>query len=164
MIISLIVAMDERGGIGKENHLTWHLPSDLKRFKKLTMDHYIVMGRKTFETIGRPLKGRKMIILTHRKDYFPEGCLVVNSLWPAINIAEVNCESELFIIGGGEIFTLAIDLADKIYMTMVHTNINADVFFPKINQSDWEIIEIEKGSTSDIDDFGSDFKILQRVH
>ncbi len=164
MIISLIVAMDERGGIGKENHLPWHLPADLKRFKKLTMGHYIVMGRKTYETIGRPLPGRKMIIVTHRKDYFPEDCLVVDSLWTAINVAEVNQESELLIIGGGEIFSQAIGLANKIYLTIVRTDVNADVFFPKIDPSEWEIMQIENHFIDVEEDFRSDFKILQRLH
>ena len=103
-----------------------------------------------------------MIIVTHRKEYFHEGCSVVNSLEAAIDVAEVNHESELFIIGGGEIFALAIDLANKIYMTNVHADVNADVFFPKIDLSDWEIIEFDNSLPNDEDDLGSDFRILQR--
>src|SRR4030066_2251502 len=121
MIVSLIVAMDEKGGIGKQNQLPWHLPSDLKRFKSLTMGHHIVMGRKTYETIGKPLPGRTMVIITRRKAYHPTGCIVVNSILEATRFAETNHEDELFIIGGGEIFKKAIGLAKKIYLTTVPT-------------------------------------------
>lgn len=164
MIISLLVAMDKRRGIGKNNQLAWHLSSDMKRFKKLTVGHHLVMGRKTYETIGKPLPGRLMIIITHRKNYSPKECLVVNSLEAAINLARGNRENELFIIGGGEVFTQAFSLADKIYLTTVHTDINADVFFPKIDFSHWEVITEEDILQNENDEFGSDFRILISKH
>jgi dihydrofolate reductase len=164
VIISLIVAMDEKGGIGKENRLPWHLSSDLKRFKQLTMGHHIVMGRKTYETIGRPLPGRIMIIVTRRKGFFPEGCVVANSLTAAIDMAEAANESELFIIGGGEIFSQAITKADIIYLTSIHINVNADVFFPKFNLREWEIDKYETIAKTEDDDYPSDFTIFRRVH
>jgi dihydrofolate reductase len=115
LIISIIVAVDEKNGIGKSGGLPWRLPSDLKRFKKITMGHHLLMGRKTYETIGRPLPGRVMIIVTRKKDYHPEGCIIANSTDVGIDYANRNNESELFIIGGGEIFTETIQLAGKIY-------------------------------------------------
>jgi dihydrofolate reductase len=128
------------------------------------MGHHIVMGRKTYETIGRPLPGRVMILVTHKNDYVVEGCVVCNSLSAAIDMAEAKHESELFIIGGGEIFQQAIDLADKIYLTNVHTVVNADVFFPKFYLNDWEIIKSERITHNKGDDYASDFKILKRAH
>lgn len=164
MIVSLIVAMDERGGIGKNNQLPWHLSSDLKRFKNLTMGHHLVMGRKTYETIGKPLPGRVMVVVTHQKDYFPKGCMVVNSLNDAIKRAEDDHETEVFIIGGGEIFQQAIDRADKVYLTTVHVNANADVSFPNIDPNQWELGKIEKITKNDNDEYESDFKILVKKH
>ncbi len=164
MIVSLIVAMDESGGIGKNNQLPWHLPSDLKRFKNLTMGHHLVMGRKTYETIGKPLPGRVMIIVTHQKEYFPKGCKVVNSLGDAIKLAEDDNETEVFIMGGGKIFRQAIGRADKIYLTTVHINTDADVSFPKIDTKQWELNQIEPSPQNDKDEYKSDFKILSRKH
>jgi dihydrofolate reductase len=164
VIISLIVAMDKRGGIGKNNQLPWHLASDLRRFKQLTMGHAIVMGRKTFETIGRPLPGRGTIVVTRNKAYFSQGCMVVNSLGAAIDLALEAGEGELFIIGGGEIFQQAIGLAEKIYITTVHTDAKADVFFPKFDPSEWEIIKNETNTNNEADDYDTDFKIWLKVH
>jgi dihydrofolate reductase len=163
VIISLIVATDERGGIGKDNRLPWHLSSDLKRFKQLTMGHHIVMGRKTYETIGKPLPGRVMMIVTRNENYSPQGCSVVNSLNAAIDHAKNSHESELFIIGGGEIFNQAIRIAGKIYLTTIHTDANADVFFPEINSDEWVQINYEAYKRNEDDDYDSDFKILQRI-
>lgn len=158
MIISLIVAMDEKGGIGKNNRLPWHLSSDLKRFKAMTLGHHVLMGRKTYQAIGKLLPGRVMIVVTHRKGYHPEGCLVVNSLEAAIKVADDNHESELFIIGGGEIFDQTLDMADKIYLTSVHTKVDADVFFPKIDKSKWRLVSSEETAPEEKDEYGSDFK------
>lgn len=164
MIVSLIVAMDKKGGIGKNNQLPWHLPSDLKRFKNLTKGHHLVMGRKTYETIGKPLPGRVMIVITQQKDYFPKGCMVVNSLGEAIKLAENNHETEVFIIGGGEIFHQAIGHADKIYLTTVHADVDADVLFPKIDLNHWELSKSEDPSQDEKDEYKSDFKILIYKH
>jgi len=162
VIVSLIVAMDEKGGIGKDNRLPWHLPSDLKRFKKLTMGHHLLMGRKTYETIGKPLPGRVMIVVSRKKDYFPKDCTVVNSLEEALHFAEDSHETEVFIIGGGEIFHQAIGLADKIYLTTVHADVDTDVLFPKIDQYQWELTDSDYSSQNEKDEYRSDFKILIR--
>ena len=163
MIVSLIVAMDEKGGIGKNNQIPWHLPSDLKHFKQLTMGHHLVMGRKTYETIGKPLVGRVMIVVTHRIDYSPSGCLIVHSLPEALKVADQAHEGEVFIIGGGEIFHQAIHLAEKIYLTTVHADVNANTLFPKINTQQWESGQGEEAN-QDKDEYPSDFKILVRKH
>jgi dihydrofolate reductase len=162
LIVSLIVAMDERSGIGKNNQLPWHLSSDLKRFKKLTMGHFIVMGRKTHESIGRTLPGRSTIVLTRQENFQSDNCLIAHSLDEAIQLAEKAGESELFIIGGGEVFSQAIDRADKIYLTSVHTEAKADVFFPWVDPSVWEMTSKESYAQNGQDDHDSTFKIFQR--
>lgn len=162
MILSLILAVDEEGGIGKNNQLPWHIRSDLKRFKALTMGHHVVMGRKTYQSIGKPLPGRVMIILSRRKGYHSEGCSVVNSLESAIELAREKHETELFIIGGGETFSQSIALVDKIYLTTVHARVNADVFSPRIITSDWKLLHFEEITPDDKDEYGSDFRILIR--
>jgi dihydrofolate reductase len=137
VIISLIVAMDEKRGIGKNNQLPWSLSDDLKRFKALTMGHHIIMGRKTYESIARLLPGRTMVIVTRNPEYDVAGALVANSLPMALEIAEKSNESEVFIVGGAEIFTEALPLAERIYLTLVHSNVDADVFFPEFDHDDW---------------------------
>lgn len=141
MIISLIVAMDENRAIGIQNRLPWHLPDDLKRFKTLTMGHHLIMGRKTYESIGQPLPGRIMIIITRQHDYQPDDCLVANSLREAIDLAAARQETEAFIVGGGQIFAQSIDIADRIYLTLVHTRVTAEVYFPEIDRNNW--VEVE---------------------
>ena len=162
MIISLIVAVDQKGGIGKNNQLPWHLSSDLKRFKSITMGHHLVMGRKTYETIGKPLPGRTMIVVTKNPSYHPEGCVIANSIEQALKMAEENNEDEVFIIGGGEIFTQSIDIANKIYLTNVHAVTNADVFFPKIKDPSWKISWSEEINKDINDEYGSDYIIMVR--
>lgn len=162
MIVSIIVATDETGGIGKDNRLPWYLPSDLKRFKRLTMGHHLIMGRKTYETIGTPLPGREMILVTNQSNYICSGCTVVNSLDSAIQLAKDNQETEAFIIGGGEIFRQSINIADKIYLTTVHAQVKADVYFPELNLDQWEILEQEEIRQDMGDNYQSDFKILLR--
>jgi dihydrofolate reductase len=129
--------MDEKRGIGKNNQLPWRLSDDLKRFKALTMGHHIIMGRKTYESIARLLPGRTMVIVTRNPEYDVVGALVTNSLPMALEIAEKSNESEVFIVGGAEIFTEALPLAERIYLTLVHSNVDADVFFPEFDHDDW---------------------------
>jgi dihydrofolate reductase len=137
MIISIIVAVDEGGGIGFQNKMPWHLPADLKRFKTLTMGHHLVMGRKTFQSIGAPLPGRKTIILSRNPDFRAETCQVVKSLHGAIRIAKRAGEKELFVIGGAAVYARALAQADHLYLTRVHSRQEADTFFPGINDVDW---------------------------
>jgi dihydrofolate reductase len=128
------------------------------------MGHHIIMGRKTYETIGRPLPGRKMIVITHRKGYLAPGCQVVYSLTSAIRLARDSGETELFIIGGGEIFAQSIDVAEKIYLTRVNTVLDADVNFPSYVASEWKTIHNEKSTPDGNDEYGTEYKILIRNH
>lgn len=134
--ISIIVAHDDKLGIGKNNQLLFRISEDLKRFKKLTMDHPIIMGRKTHQSIGRPLPGRINIIITRDKDYQAPGCEIVHSLQAAIDLAKQKDDQEIFIIGGGQIYQQALDqnLVDKLYLTHVKGDYQAEVFFPPYSQ------------------------------
>src|SRR5215469_5276330 len=131
MIVSLIAAMDESQGIGVNNRLPWRLSADLKRFKALTMGHHIIVGRHTFESIGKPLPGRHTIILTNRHDFRADGCATADSLDAALNLARQDGESEVFVCGGARVFQDALPIADRFYLTVVHANVAADTFFPQ---------------------------------
>ena len=141
MIVSLIIAVDENRGIGKENRLPWHLGRDINRFRELTMGHYLLMGRKTWESIGRPLVGRTSIVVTNNRQFFREDCVVVHSLKEGMQYADACGETELFIVGGGEIFEQALPIADKVYLTQIHAIVQADVFFPEFDMRFWEDID-----------------------
>lgn len=162
MIVSIIVARDEAGGIGRNNSLPWYVPSDLKRFKALTMGHHLLMGRKTYEAIGKPLPGRTMIVITRQGNFDPEGCLTASSLQDALDKAEHRKEIEAFVIGGGQIFNQAMNIADKIYLTNIHAETSADVFFPDIDDSIWEMVYVESVRPHEKDEYTSDFKIFTR--
>lgn len=159
MKINIIAAMDSAGGIGKDNDIPWKLSGDLKRFKRITMGHPIIMGRKTFESIGRPLPGRDNIILTRQKDFKVDGTYVYNS------IAEMEClfpmyskRSEIFVIGGEEVYKDFLPIANKLYLTLVHGHYNCDVSFPEFNEDDFLEIEREQGKGEPI----HRYTILQR--
>lgn len=138
MTISIIVAMSENNAIGKKGKIPWHLPNDLKQFKKVTIGHHIIMGRKTFDSIGKPLPGRTNVVITHQKDLKIEGCEVVNSMGAALAIARLDNQEEVFIIGGASIYKSILSDAEKIYLTRVHTKvIEADTFFPQIDEKMW---------------------------
>lgn len=137
-MITVIAAIAKNYALGKDNDLIWHLPADLKRFKKVTTGHYILMGRNTFESIGKPLPNRTTIIITRNKNYFKDGCLIANSLEEAIEMAKE--EEKIFIIGGAQIYkeTIAKNLADRLDITLVHKSFEADVFFPEIDPKIWK--------------------------
>jgi dihydrofolate reductase len=138
-MLTLIAATSTNNALGKDNQLVWHLPDDFKRFKALTSQHYIIMGRKTFESFPKPLPNRTHVIITRNKSYeAPEGCNVVSSFEEAIEACPKN--EEIFIIGGGEIYKQSIDMADKVELTRVHTTVEADTFFPEINPEQWELV------------------------
>ncbi len=140
MIISLVVAASENNVIGKNNQLLWHLPKDMKFFKNVTWAMPVVMGRKTFESMGsKPLSGRKNIIITRKSDWKADGVSVVNSLEAAVALAGELNYNEIFVIGGGEIYLIAFQKANKIYMTRVHTEIEGDTYFPVIEKNDWSL-------------------------
>ena len=160
MKISIIVAMDRNHVIGSEGDLPWHISSDLQNFKKITMGKPIIMGRKTHESIGRPLPGRENIILTRDKDYQAEGCTVLNSLDEVIE----HCKDidEIMITGGSEIYQLALDKASKLYLTEVHTEIDGDTHFPEFDKGDWEEISRENFKADEKNDFDYSFVVLKR--
>ncbi|MEL1240833.1 dihydrofolate reductase [Flavobacterium flavipallidum] len=137
-MIIMIAAAAENRALGKDNQLVWHLPNDFKRFKNLTTGHHIIMGRKTFESFTKPLPNRTHIIITRQNDYQAEGCIVVDSIEKAIENCPKNEDS--YIIGGGEIYNLSLAHADKIELTVVHHNFEADAFFPEIDTNNWELI------------------------
>ncbi|MBP6358946.1 MAG: dihydrofolate reductase, partial [Sediminibacterium sp.] len=138
-MLTIIAAAAENNALGKDNQLLWHLPEDFKRFKTLTSGHYIIMGRKTFESFPKPLPNRTHIIITRKPNYqAPEGCIVVTSLEKAMELCPKN--EEAFVIGGGEIYQQALDVVDKIDVTRVHTTLDADTFFPTIDPTLWEMV------------------------
>lgn len=137
-MITMIAAAAENRALGKDNQLVWHLPNDFKRFKNLTTAHHIIMGRKTFESFPKPLPNRTHIIITLQADYQAEGCIVVDSIEKAIEKCPKGEDS--FIIGGGEIYQLAMPFSDKIELTVVHHTFDADAFFPEIKLEEWELV------------------------
>lgn len=135
-MITIIAAIGVNNELGKDNDLIWHLPADLKRFKKITTGHHIIMGRKTYESIGKPLPNRTTVIITRNKNYQAEGCLVTQSLESAIEIAKN--DDNAFVIGGAKIYKKAIELVDELDICEVHRTFDADVFFPTIDKNIWE--------------------------
>ena len=150
MLLSLVVAASENNVIGKDNKLPWHLSDDLKRFKALTRGKAVIMGRKTFESIGHALPDRRNIVVSRRLEVAPAGCELANSLSMAIDMAmtqkadEVDSPDEMFLIGGAALFATGIDLADRLYLTRVHATIDGDVLLPEIDFGKWKEIAREE--------------------
>nr|AIA16025.1 Dihydrofolate reductase [uncultured bacterium]AIA16172.1 Dihydrofolate reductase [uncultured bacterium]AIA16390.1 Dihydrofolate reductase [uncultured bacterium] len=163
MIISLVVAIDEKRGIGKEGKLPWRLSADLKRFREVTMGHHLIVGRKTFESIGRPLPGRQTILVTRNPDLKPEGVVVVHSVEDAIALAQERGETEAFVIGGAEIYARTIEAADRIYLTEVHAEVAADVFFPEFYRDEWIETQRIEHSKDEKNEHAFTFVVLERV-
>ena len=142
MHLSIICAMDEDMVIGRNNSLPWHLPEDLKHFRRTTMGKSIIMGRKTFESIGKPLAGRTNIIVTRNRDYEADNARIVNSLTEAVELAEniafIDGSEEAFIIGGAELYEGALPLVNRMHLTMVHAKVEGDTWFPDFDVSQWE--------------------------
>jgi dihydrofolate reductase len=139
MIISLVAAMAENRVIGKEGGLPWRLPDDLKHVKRLTVDHTVIMGRRTFDEIQRPLPNRRNVVISRNPSFHPEGVVVVPNLAEALALGVT--EGEVFILGGGEIFRLALPLADRLYLTVVHAQIEGDTYFPPFDEAAWALEE-----------------------
>ena len=137
MIIQ-IAAAAENNALGKDNKLVWHLPNDFKRFKEITSGHYIILGRKTFESFPKPLPNRTHVIITRNKNYKAENCIIVNSLEEALSKVPKN--EDTYIIGGAEIYKQSITISDKIELTRVHTSCEADAFFPEIDLLEWQLV------------------------
>ena len=164
MTLSIIVAASNNQVIGVNNDLPWRLPADLKYFKKLTTGHHILMGRKTYESIGKPLPNRTSVIITRNKAYKAEGCHVVNSLSEAIALAEKSGEEEVFLIGGAQLYALAIEeqVVNKVYLTEVNTEIEGDAFFPKLDPSSWK--EISRSSFRADEKNPFDYSFVELLH
>ncbi len=157
MTLSLIVAMTEDRVIGLNNRLPWHLSDDLKRFKKITMGHPVIMGRKTFESIGKPLPGRENIVVSGNPSFQAEGAVVVSSLEKALAHSE-KTPGEKFVIGGARLFEAGLTLADKIYLTLIRRPFKGDVYFPAIDlEKDLKITKQEDGSSPPPDSFSYSF-------
>ncbi len=161
--LSILVAMAQNRVIGKDNALPWRLPSDLKRFKALTMGHPIIMGRKTYKSIGRPLPGRTCIVVTHQPEYKIEGAMVVHSIATALRICYDNKDTaESFIIGGSEIFRQTLPVCDRLYITEIQGNFAGDVLFPEFNRSEWRETSREKYCLDEDNGLEYHFMILDR--
>jgi dihydrofolate reductase len=159
MNVNIVVAIAANNAIGKNNKLLWHLPKDLKHFKELTTGHTVIMGRKTFDSVGKPLPNRRNIVVT-RQNIQIEGCEVVNSLEAGLALAQG--EAEVDIVGGAEIYKQAMLLTDFIYLTIVHQDFEADTFFPEIDYSEWQEINCEDHQTDEKHAFPFSFITLKR--
>ncbi|MCF0054221.1 dihydrofolate reductase [Dyadobacter sp. CY356] len=157
MLLSIIVAVSENGVIGLNNQLIWRLPDDLKRFKKLTLGHPMIMGRKTFESIGKPLPGRQSIIITRDQNFTFEGTIVVHSLNEAIEEARNTGTNEAFVIGGGDIYNQVQPITDNVYITEVHTETEGDTFFKIENPELWKESERTHHNQDEKHQFSFDF-------
>jgi len=163
MKITLVVAASENNAIGKDNNLLWHLPKDMRFFKNTTWGLPILMGRKTFESLGsKLLPGRVNIILTQQEEWEAEGVRVVHSMQEAIELATQLDYKELMVIGGGQVYQEALPLAQKVWLTRVHTNIPGDTFFPVLPIADWVLQSSEKVSADEKHIFAFDFECWQR--
>jgi dihydrofolate reductase len=162
VIISIIAAMDRKRGIGIDNKLPWRLSADLKRFRELTMGHHIIVGRRTFESIGRPLPGRRMIVVTRDSNYKAEGCDLSHSVEEATRLARGRGDSELFIGGGAEIYAQSIKIADRMYLTFVDAEVAADTFFPEFDEQEWSEQESFYQPADEKNQYPSTFKSLVR--
>jgi dihydrofolate reductase len=160
-MLSLIVAIAQNNVIGKDNKLVWHLPADLRYFKNTTMGHTLIMGRKTFESFGKPLPGRKSIVITRQKDWQYEGVSVVHSLQEAIGSAPKN--EEVFIVGGAEIYHQAMPFCQKMYITVIHHDFDGDTYFPPIDFSQWKLMSDQMHMPDEKNPWSYSFRIFERI-
>lgn len=165
-MISLIVAVAENNVIGKNNTLIWHLPADMKFFKEKTTGHCVITGRKNYESIPekfRPLANRTNVVVTRQKEYNAPGAVVVSSLEEAIEKAKQTGDTEIFIIGGGEIYKQSIALADKIYLTKIYHNFEGDAFFPELDTKQWKETNKISGIVDEKNQYPHDFITYEKV-
>ncbi|PHS72343.1 MAG: dihydrofolate reductase [Cycloclasticus sp.] len=160
-MISMIVAMGENNAIGKDNELLWHLPEDFKHFKSVTMGKPILMGRKTYQSIGMPLPGRKNIVVTRDKGFFVEGVTIVDSIEEALEVSRQY--DEVMVIGGASFYDQMLPLADKLYVTRVHKSFEADAFFPAINMEEWQVLERTEHAVDDKHAYSFSFVNYERI-
>jgi dihydrofolate reductase len=160
-MISLIVAVARNGVIGRKGDLPWHLPKDLRRFKALTMGHHLVVGRKTWQEVGRPLPGRVMVVVTRDPGYRPDGVIVVHSLEEALQVAQG--DDEVFIAGGGEIYRQALPLVDRMYVTRIHAEVAGDTTFPEVDLTAWRLVERADLEADEKHEYPFTFEVYDRV-
>ncbi len=164
MTISLIAAMAENRVIGRNNALPWRLPRDLRRFRKITQGHTVIMGRRTFESVeGGALPNRRNIVVTRDRSYKAPGAETAGSLVAALEMAGEREGNEVFILGGAEIFKLALPRADRIYLTVVHAKPAGDTFFPEFDPEDWSLVEDERHEADDRNAHAMSFRLYRRV-
>ena len=163
MIISAIVAMSTNRVIGRDGGLPWHLPRDMKYFKKTTMGHHVIMGRESFASMGYvPLKGRTNIVLTRDPYFISSSAIILHSIEEGLNYAYEAGEEEAFILGGGKIFAQSMHLIEKIYLTEVISEVAGDIYFPEIDMNDWEVVSSEFFEADDKNEFPMRFDVLLR--
>lgn len=158
-MISFVVAMDDNRAIGKDNDLPWYLPNDLKHFKKTTMGKPIVMGRKTYESIGKPLPGRENIVVTRDKSYKAEGTTIVHSV---NEVLQMNAE-EICVIGGSEIFKQFLPVADRLYITEIHYTFDADTYFPELSADEWKEVSRTEGIVDEKNKYPHEFVVYEKI-
>jgi dihydrofolate reductase len=163
MTISFIVAASQNNVIGKDNKLPWCLPTDMRYFKNITWGMPVIMGRKSFESLGKPLKGRTNFVITRNKEWKADGTQVVASIDQAITAAAQTDAKEIFIIGGAEIFKAALPTADRIYLTLVHENFDGDAFFPELEPGEWELISNRDCEADEKNSYGLSFQVWERA-
>ena len=163
MILSLLVAADENNVIGKDNKLPWHLPSDLKYFKNQTWGMPILMGRKTFESIGKALPGRKSIVITRNRDWQHEGVAVVHSVEDSFETARQMGVKEIFVIGGAEIFQTSFKEADRIYLTRIHHRFDGDTYFPHLIDTEWKLVKQRRCGADEKNPYDHSFQVWERI-
>ena len=159
-MLSLIVAISDNQVIGRESQLPWHLSADLKRFKRLTMGHHIVMGRKTYDSIGRQLPGRTSIVLTRQPDWAAAGVVTATDFESALT--QAGDDEEVFVIGGNQIYQLALPLVDRLYVTRVHATVQGDTYFPDITTDQWLLKQTDSFSADEKNDHDYSFLVYQR--
>lgn len=155
-MIILIAAIAQNNALGLNNKMIWHLPNDFKRFKSLTTGNHIVMGRKTFESLPKMLPNRTHVVISRQESFKPEGCIMAKNIEDAI--AKCPIESDIYIIGGGEIYKQTLSIAHKLELTRVHHDFEADVFFPEIDSNDWELITNENFEADEKHQYGYSFE------
>ena len=164
MKLSIIAALTANNVIGRDNALPWHLGTDLKRFKELTMGHHLIMGRRTYESVGRPLPGRINVVITRDPDYTADGVTVVHSFEEAIRVAADARDPEPFIAGGAVVFEQALHRADRMYLTRIHADIEGDTYFPDFDDvSEWQLIDAERFEAGEKDDYPFSFLTYERA-
>lgn len=164
MEVSIIVAVAENGVIGRDGQLPWRLSDDLKRFRSLTMDNFVVLGRRTWESIGKPLPGRRMVVVSRQTDYkADDDVIVVRSFEDALNFVKSEGSSQVFVMGGAEIYNQAIHHASKLYLTRVHANVVGDAYFRNLDESRWKKIQSEPGKKDERNEYAFTFELYESI-